>query len=234
MSKATPADGSRFGSRLTRVAWIGLGGNRRDSLALLLRALQRLRHHRGVDRLTLSPLYLTQPVGPVQAQSWFVNGVAVVETRLGASALLSLLSRIETAAGRNRKHEIHWGPRPLDLDLLFHGQRVMRTRTLVLPHPRLHRRRFVLQPMADLAPGWIHPRFGKTIDTLLREVDDTARIIPWSEWARTPVMDGSSRAATLPVIPRMCVMRGFSSAPFQPKPSGTPGSPFVGDRDGLS
>ncbi|MBF0190087.1 MAG: 2-amino-4-hydroxy-6-hydroxymethyldihydropteridine diphosphokinase [Magnetococcales bacterium] len=225
MSKATPSDGSRFGSRPARVAWIGLGGNRRESVSLLLRALRRLRDHRGVERLDISPFYLTQPVGPVQSQSWFVNAVAGVETRLGPAALLALLSRIETASGRNRKREIQGGPRSLDLDLLFCGQRVMRTRTLVLPHPRLHRRRFVLQPLADLAPEWIHPRFGKTIDTLLREVDDTARIIPWSEWARTPVIDESSRAATLPVIPWMRVMRGFASAPFQPKPGGTPGSP---------
>ncbi|MBF0164227.1 MAG: 2-amino-4-hydroxy-6-hydroxymethyldihydropteridine diphosphokinase [Magnetococcales bacterium] len=163
---------------VTRLAWIGLGGNRPDTLARMRRALARLDQRFGVTLLALSPIYRTQPVGPIRHQPWFWNGVAALACRLtGPRALLRLLQRLEREAGRDRRGEIHGGPRPLDLDLLFFGSRVIRSRSLILPHPRLHQRRFVLAPLADLAPGWIHPTCGKTIDRLLDEVDDTARII---------------------------------------------------------
>ncbi|MBF0214067.1 MAG: 2-amino-4-hydroxy-6-hydroxymethyldihydropteridine diphosphokinase [Magnetococcales bacterium] len=186
MSTPTPSDASSPPAIQARIAWIGLGGNRPDSPKLLRCALERLRSHPGVTGLIVSPFYLTEPVGPVRAQPWFLNAVAAVTTTLGPGALLRLLTRIETRSGRNRQREVRWGPRPLDLDLLFHGARRMRSKRLTIPHPRLHARRFVLQPMADLAPEWIHPESGKTIDTLLREVDDTARIVRWHGRARTP------------------------------------------------
>lgn len=161
-----------------RLAWIGLGGNHPDTLSRMRRALVRLDRHAGLTLLAFSPLYRTEPVGPIRHQPWFWNGVAALACRTsGPRALLRLLQRLEREAGRDRGHEIHWGPRPLDLDLLFFGGRVIRSRSLILPHPRLHARRFVLRPLADLAPGWIHPTCGKTIDRLLDEVDDTARII---------------------------------------------------------
>ncbi|MBF0342216.1 MAG: 2-amino-4-hydroxy-6-hydroxymethyldihydropteridine diphosphokinase [Magnetococcales bacterium] len=215
-------------------AWISLGGNRGNSLTLMERALRRLRDHPRLHLFAISPYYLTEPVGPVRVQSWFLNAVVACHSRMGPRALLTLLLRIETASGRNRQRERRWGPRPLDLDLLFFGDRVIRSTRLMLPHPRLCSRRFVLQPMADLAPGWLHPLCGKTIDTLLKEVDDTARIIRLKRWAWTPDKGTSLGAATLNAIRRMRTTRTerFSGA-FEPQPDGTPGSPTLGDRDGL-
>ncbi|MEO5346902.1 MAG: 2-amino-4-hydroxy-6-hydroxymethyldihydropteridine diphosphokinase [Magnetococcus sp. YQC-9] len=177
MSRPTTSDGSETGRSQAPIAWIGLGGNRSATIRQMQRALTRLALHPGIRLLAISPLYRTEPVGPIRHQPWFFNAVAILDYRHGPCSLLRLLQRIEADSGRDRQREIRWGPRPLDLDLLFFGSRRIRSKRLNLPHPRLHLRRFVLQPCADLAPGWIHPVCGKTIDRLLDEVDDTARII---------------------------------------------------------
>lgn len=157
--------------------WIGIGSNRGNALRTCRRVVARLRAHALLRVVAQSPFYRTEPVGLIR-QPWYINGVVGVESRLGPRALLRLLHRMESAFGRNRRREKRWGPRRLDLDLLFHGSRVIHCRDLLLPHPRLHHRRFVLRPLADVAPDWIHPLFGKTVDILLREVDDTARVEP--------------------------------------------------------
>ncbi|MBF0128000.1 MAG: 2-amino-4-hydroxy-6-hydroxymethyldihydropteridine diphosphokinase [Magnetococcales bacterium] len=164
-----------------RVAWIGVGGNLGNALRVCGRAVERLGDHAGVRLVARSRFYRTEPVGPVRHQPWYVNGVVGVETWYGPHALLRILARIETSFGRERGGELRWGPRPLDLDLLLHGNRVLRSTDLILPHPRLHLRRFVLQPLWEVAPALVHPVFGKTVDTMLREVDDTGQAIPWSD-----------------------------------------------------
>ncbi|MBF0294181.1 MAG: 2-amino-4-hydroxy-6-hydroxymethyldihydropteridine diphosphokinase [Magnetococcales bacterium] len=164
-----------------RVAWIGIGGNLGNALAHCRLAVARLTGRQDVRLLAMSGFYLTEPVGPVRGQPWYVNAVAVVETRCGPRALLGILMRIERSLGRRREREVRWGPRRIDLDLLLHGDRIMNSPDLILPHPRLHRRRFVLLPMAALAPDLPHPRFAKTVDTLLRDVDDRGRVTPWPD-----------------------------------------------------
>ncbi|NGZ07366.1 MAG: 2-amino-4-hydroxy-6-hydroxymethyldihydropteridine diphosphokinase [Magnetococcales bacterium] len=189
------------GSDPAVVAWVGLGGNWPQTPRLFQGALRRLQSQALVHKVVCSPLYLTEPVGPVCRQRWFLNGVIRIETGLGPRALLRLLHRIERSAGRNRKQERRWGPRGLDLDLLFYGARRICDRRLIVPHPRAHQRRFVLQPMVDLAPEWIHPGCGKTIDTLLQKVDDTHLTILWDGWARTLNRSNASRAATRTFFP---------------------------------
>ncbi|MEO5341245.1 MAG: 2-amino-4-hydroxy-6-hydroxymethyldihydropteridine diphosphokinase [Magnetococcus sp. MYC-9] len=166
------------------LAWIGIGSNRGNALLTCRRAIALLRGHPHIRLVVCSPLYRTEPVGPVR-QPWFVNGVLGVESELGPQALLRLLHRLEHHFGRNRRREKPWGPRRLDLDLLLYSQRVVHHSTLHLPHPRLHLRRFVLRPLADVAPTLRHPLFGKTVDTMLQEVDDTGRVEPCSEQATT-------------------------------------------------
>lgn len=122
-----------------------------------------------------APFYRTEPVG-LYEQPWYINSVIALESHLEPQALLRTLLALETEFGRNRHLEERWGPRHLDLDLLFHGDRIVNTRALCLPHPRLHQRRFVLRPLCDVAPHFIHPVFGKTVDTLLQEVNDGARV----------------------------------------------------------
>ena len=165
---------------MSDIFWIGVGSNRGNALSICRRAVARLRAHLSLRLVAQSPFYRTEPVGPLR-QPWYINGVVGLESSMGPRALLRLLHRVESGFGRNRRREKRWGPRSLDLDLLFHGDRVIRCRDLSLPHPRLHQRRFVLRPLADVAPDWIHPLFGKTVDILLREVDDTARVEPLLE-----------------------------------------------------
>jgi 2-amino-4-hydroxy-6-hydroxymethyldihydropteridine diphosphokinase len=118
----------------------------------------------GVGVVARSPWYVSEPV-PASDQPWFVNGVAAVATDLPPEALLARLLALETRFGRARGGRN--AARSLDLDLLDYDGRQCATATLVLPHPRLHERRFVLVPLGDIAPGWRHPTLGVTATELV-------------------------------------------------------------------
>jgi 2-amino-4-hydroxy-6-hydroxymethyldihydropteridine diphosphokinase len=121
----------------------------------------------GVAVVRCSRWYLSQPVPPSD-QPWYVNGVAMVETRLGPTALLGALLALEDRFGRRRS--VANAARTLDLDLLDYDGRYFATNRLLLPHPRLHQRRFVLAPLAEIAPDWRHPRLAITASELLRRL----------------------------------------------------------------
>lgn len=117
-----------------------------------------------------SPLYETEPVY-LEGQDWFVNGVARIRTDLEPEVLFERLKEIEHAMGR-RPQEVRFGPRILDLDILFYDERVLRKGSLEVPHPRLHERRFVLEPLCNIAPELVHPVFGQTVQSLLSDLKD--------------------------------------------------------------
>ncbi len=147
-------------------AFIALGSNLDDPLAQIdaaLRALSALPDTRLVKR---SPLYRNQAVGPGR-QPDFINAVAELVTALEPYALLDAIQGIEAAQGRNREAE-RWVPRVIDLDIVLYGQRQIRDDRLTLPHPELHRRRFVLQPLNDIAPDIVIPGCGP-LHELLRQ-----------------------------------------------------------------
>ena len=140
------------------LAYIGLGSNLGDRQALLDRALERLRP------LRVSRVIETEPWGRAD-QPKFLNAVAEIDTALEPDALLEQLLALERELGRVRSER--WGPRSIDLDLLLYGDRQVRTDSLEVPHPRLARRRFVLEGLAELCPDRAVPGLGKTVRQLL-------------------------------------------------------------------
>lgn len=145
--------------------FIALGSNlgrREEHLAAAANAIASLPR---VEWVGQSAWFETAPVGGPEEQGAYLNGVCQVRTHLEPLALLTHLQALEAAAGRVRT--VLHAPRPLDLDLLLHGEAVVNEPQLTLPHPRLHERLFVLQPLAQLAPGLVHPVLKKTIAELL-------------------------------------------------------------------
>ena len=150
-------------------AYIGLGSNLGDREARLRRAVELLGQLEGIEVVALSTLRETEPWGPVE-QPPYLNGVVALETELGPRALLGALLEVERQLGRVRVAGERWGPRTVDLDLLLHGEEIVAEPGLHVPHPRLHERRFVLEPLAELAPAAVVPGRGAVAD-LLRAVD---------------------------------------------------------------
>ncbi len=146
---------------------IALGGNLNNPAETFSKALARLNDHPQIVVTVRSPWYSNPPMGPPQPD--FLNGCALLNTTLSPDALLTTLLETETAMGRVR--QVHWGPRTLDLDLLLYGDRIVELDHLTVPHPGLGDRAFVLQPLADIAPDWVDPRSGLTIQQLRQRVD---------------------------------------------------------------
>ena len=152
------------------IAYIALGSNLGDRDANLLAALERLGALGTVE--AVSPFFDTEPVG-FTAQPRFLNAAARLRTSLAPVELLQGLLAVEAALGRVRLER--WGPRVIDLDLLLYDDLISEAPGLSVPHPRLHERRFVLQPLAAIAPHAVHPRLRKTIADLLGQLDSGSR-----------------------------------------------------------
>ncbi len=148
---------------------MALGSNLGDRRGHLRAALVALR--RAGRLLAVSPLYETEPVG-LREQPAFLNAVVKLETALPARELLRTLLEAEAERGRVRREKD--GPRTLDLDLLLYGEEVIEEEGIAVPHPRMHLRRFVLAPLAAVAPGCRHPLLGKTVEELLAGLEDSA------------------------------------------------------------
>ena len=146
-------------------AYVGLGSNLGDRESTLRRAVEALGESPGVEVVAVSTLRDTAPVGLVD-QPRFLNGVAVLETDLSARSLLALLLELEARFGRDREAVPAQGPRTLDLDLLLYGGARIEQEGLWIPHPRLHERAFVLEPLLEVAPGLDVPGLG-SVEALL-------------------------------------------------------------------
>jgi 2-amino-4-hydroxy-6-hydroxymethyldihydropteridine diphosphokinase len=153
-------------------AFVGLGSNLGDREGTILRALARLQDEPDLSVVRVSTLRETEPVGYVE-QPRFLNGVAEVATELPARDLLTRLLAIERELGRTRGEGPPLGPRTIDLDLLLYGDEVIAQAGLQVPHPRLHERRFVLEPLAELTPGLVVPGHG-SVETLLAELESAS------------------------------------------------------------
>ena len=146
-------------------AFIGLGSNLGEREAHILRAVEELGKLPRTSVTRVSSVYDTEPVGEVD-QPRFLNAVACVATDLTAGELLWNLLLVEQRLGRVRAKAKKWGPRTIDLDLLFFGDQVIEEPGLQVPHPEAHLRAFVLTPLAELEPDFVHPTLGETIETI--------------------------------------------------------------------
>ncbi len=148
------------------IAYIGIGSNLGDKLSQCEKAVSEILKIDRHKLLARSPLFRTQPVGYTR-QDWFVNGVLKIETDLEAFELLRALKTTESKLGRTET--FRWGPRTIDLDILFFDDIEIHTEELEIPHPRIENRQFVLIPLAEIDRNLIHPVLKKTIQQLLND-----------------------------------------------------------------
>lgn len=158
-------------------AYVGLGSNLGDRAGNLLLGIRGLLDA-GLEVIRVSQIYETEAVETF-AQPAFLNMVAELNANKlpQPQEVMAQLLRVEQSLGRTR--EVAISPRTIDLDLLLYGNETANTNSLLLPHPRLHRRRFVLVPLAELAPRLVHPTLDKTISELLSELKDDSEVKPW-------------------------------------------------------
>lgn len=151
---------------MTHSIYIALGTNLGERLANLRAAIRTMPP--DVNVIEESPVYETPPWG-YEDQPAFLNMVIKAETNLQPESLLAYLKQIEAELGREKS--VRWGPRLIDLDILFYDDLVLNSPPLVIPHPRLHERAFVLVPLADVAPELVHPVFQQKISEFLSKID---------------------------------------------------------------
>ena len=149
--------------------YLAFGSNMGDRRAYIDEALNSIKAHPHFRNIKVSDCFTTAPYGGVEQED-FLNGVLEAETMMTPGQLLSYLHQLEAQAGRERR--VHWGPRTLDLDILFYGKEIVEEEDLQIPHKDLANRDFVLMPMMQLAPFFIHPVTGKTVEEMAEELKE--------------------------------------------------------------
>ncbi|MBN1366228.1 MAG: 2-amino-4-hydroxy-6-hydroxymethyldihydropteridine diphosphokinase [Syntrophaceae bacterium] len=151
------------------ICYIGIGSNLGNSLENCKKAVEILSRMKGIELKTVSSFYRTEPVG-MDSQNYFTNAVAEIKTDLSPENLLRAMQDIEKEMGRERG--VKNSPRVIDLDILFYGQNVFKQKELVIPHPEIHKRRFVLEPLYEIASYFVHPSFGISVRGLKDRLND--------------------------------------------------------------
>ena len=158
---------------MEHTAYIGIGSNLDPAAENCREAADLLNDHRGISVSSRSSLYHSEPFGKTD-QDWFVNSVVEVATHLSPELLFKACLSIEQKMGRVRDEK--WGPRVIDLDILFFDEVIFKERNLEVPHPGIAERGFVLIPMIEIAPGFIHPKLKKSLEALLEEIPNPQKV----------------------------------------------------------
>ena len=158
---------------MVHTAYIGIGSNLGTPDKNCEEAMEKISTNGGIKIVSKSLLYQTAPVGHIK-QDWFVNSVIKIDTQLSPKELMSFLLNIESEMGRIRKEK--WGPRLIDLDLLFYDNLILNQKEITLPHPEIQNRKFVLTPLNEIAENLTHPILKRTIKFLLQELSDDAEV----------------------------------------------------------
>lgn len=171
------------------IVYVALGANLGDRQATFAAVIEALEREPDLAVLAASRVFETPPVGP-PGQAPYLNAVVALRVWQAPTVLLRRLQAIEVALGRDRgPSAVRWGPRTVDLDVLFFGERCIALPDLEVPHPRAHERAFVLVPLSDLAPGLVHPVLGRSIGDLASARPDSDALRPWP---RPPGWPGAS------------------------------------------
>ena len=158
---------------MTHTAYIGIGSNLGNPDKNCVEAIEKLSTNNDIKIVSKSSYYQTTPIGHIE-QGWFVNSVIKINTNLNPKSLLLALLNIESEMGRVRKEK--WGPRLIDLDLLFYDNLILNQEGIILPHPEIQKRKFVLVPLNEIAENLTHPIQKKTVKTLLQELSDDTEV----------------------------------------------------------
>ncbi len=153
------------------IAYLCLGSNSGDSFKLIEQAVSFLNMLEQTSIVRTSALYETEPWG-VKDQNWFLNVAIEVKTKLSPQDLLVKCQNIEKTLGRNRQNETRWGQRPIDIDIIFYDSEVINSDFLTVPHKYMHLRAFVLVPLLELIPDFVHPVLKKTVSQLYDDLED--------------------------------------------------------------
>lgn len=161
-----------------QIAYISVGSNIGDKLANCQKGIQALTETGHSKILAQSRFYATEPVDH-QDQDWFINAMVKLETSHDPFQLLDQIELIQRTAGR-KSDPIRFGPRILDLDIILYGDRIINSERLVVPHPRMHKRRFVLKPICDINPAIVHPVLKKEMRFLLETLgNDNQKVLAY-------------------------------------------------------
>jgi 2-amino-4-hydroxy-6-hydroxymethyldihydropteridine diphosphokinase len=159
--------------QIAHQVYIGIGSNLGSPRKNCEDAINAIKELPEIVLKASSSFYKTEPLG-IEDQNWFINSTILIETSLEPSKLLDCLLAIEEKMGRIRKKK--WGPRVIDLDILFYDNLILDRPKLKIPHPELTHRRFVLAPLAEIAKDFIHPQENKSVGILLKELKDNNKV----------------------------------------------------------
>ncbi len=158
------------------IIYLGLGSNQGDRVGAIQQAIRLLTDHDEIRLLSASSLYETEPVD-FKDQEWFVNAAVAIDTSLSPEELLAVCQEVERKLGRVRDGVPSKGPRTIDIDILFYGDLVMNEPDLVIPHPRIHQRAFMLVPLLEVNSRIVHPVLKRTVEQLHADLEAPEEVL---------------------------------------------------------